>query len=180
MEGSFTALEVIQQCGHQASVYPASHADVYLADVIFFNIGSTLQEHYPQAFNNLYLGVFDHRKCWGKIGKFPIQEAKFDKEFPPLFGENKNQIEEKPDFSRRQINLSSGQAPASTVQMPATPASLLTPSQPLAGLPPIPCLLPGSQLAASHPPGSQGPPCNQSEVTVTCSQSEKSLVAEKN
>ncbi|KAJ9076201.1 hypothetical protein DSO57_1028511 [Entomophthora muscae] len=60
MEGSSTALEAIQGRGHQASVYPAGHADVYLADVIFFNIGDTLQERRPQAFNDLYLGVLDH------------------------------------------------------------------------------------------------------------------------
>ncbi|KAJ9055436.1 hypothetical protein DSO57_1003933 [Entomophthora muscae] len=65
MEGSSTALKVIQGCGHQASVYPAGHADVHLADVVFFNMGSTLQERHPQAFNNLYLGVLDHNFLFG-------------------------------------------------------------------------------------------------------------------
>ncbi|KAJ9058301.1 hypothetical protein DSO57_1013786 [Entomophthora muscae] len=65
MEGSSTALEVIQGCGHQASVYPAGHADVHLADVIFFNMGSTLRERRPQAFNKLYLGVLDHIFLFG-------------------------------------------------------------------------------------------------------------------
>ncbi|KAJ9079248.1 hypothetical protein DSO57_1037377 [Entomophthora muscae] len=64
MEGSSTALEAIQGRGHQASVYPASHADVHLADVVFFNMGSTLQERRPQAFNNLYLGVLDHNSLF--------------------------------------------------------------------------------------------------------------------
>ncbi|KAJ9057839.1 hypothetical protein DSO57_1018880 [Entomophthora muscae] len=54
-----------QTCGSSHSVYPASHADIYLADVVFFNIGSTLQERRPQAFNNLYLGVLDHNSLFG-------------------------------------------------------------------------------------------------------------------
>ena len=66
MEGSSTALEAIQQRGHQASVYPAGHADVHLADVVFFNIGDTLRERRPQAFNDLYLGVLDHNSLFGR------------------------------------------------------------------------------------------------------------------
>ncbi|KAJ9050304.1 hypothetical protein DSO57_1015695 [Entomophthora muscae] len=65
MKGSSTALEVIQQHRHLASVYPASHADIHLGDVVFFNMGETLQERHPQAFNNLYLGVLDHNSLFG-------------------------------------------------------------------------------------------------------------------
>ncbi|KAJ9085630.1 hypothetical protein DSO57_1012003 [Entomophthora muscae] len=65
MEGSSTALEAIQGRRHQASVYPAGHADIYLADVVFFNMGSTLWECRPQAFNDLYLGVLDHNFLFG-------------------------------------------------------------------------------------------------------------------
>ncbi|KAJ9049905.1 hypothetical protein DSO57_1019665 [Entomophthora muscae] len=60
MEGSSIALEAIQGRRHQASAYSASHTDIHLADAVFFNIGDTVQEHRPQAFNNLYLGVLDH------------------------------------------------------------------------------------------------------------------------
>ncbi|KAJ9068160.1 hypothetical protein DSO57_1031424 [Entomophthora muscae] len=38
IEGSSTALKAIQGRRHQASVYPASHADIHLEDVVFFNI----------------------------------------------------------------------------------------------------------------------------------------------
>ncbi|KAJ9087163.1 hypothetical protein DSO57_1035971 [Entomophthora muscae] len=65
MEGSSTALEAIQECRHQASVYPAGHANIHLADVVFFNIRDTHQECCPQAFNNLYLGVLDHNFLFG-------------------------------------------------------------------------------------------------------------------
>ncbi|KAJ9080883.1 hypothetical protein DSO57_1020222 [Entomophthora muscae] len=37
------------------------------------------------------------------------------------------------------------------------------------------CLLPGSQLAASHSPGPQAPTHSQSEAPITCCQSENSL-----
>ncbi|KAJ9052458.1 hypothetical protein DSO57_1033926 [Entomophthora muscae] len=65
MEGSSTALKAIQGCGHQASVYPASHAYIHLGDVVFFNIGFTVQEHHPQAFNGIYLGVLNHNSLFG-------------------------------------------------------------------------------------------------------------------
>ncbi|KAJ9076930.1 hypothetical protein DSO57_1021653 [Entomophthora muscae] len=65
MKGSSTTLKAIQQCGHQALVYPTGHADIYLDDVVFFKIRSTLQECRPQAFNNLYLGVLDHNSLFG-------------------------------------------------------------------------------------------------------------------
>ncbi|KAJ9066814.1 hypothetical protein DSO57_1005777 [Entomophthora muscae] len=65
IEGSSTALKAIQGRRHQASVYPAGHTDVHLADVVFFNMGSTLQERHLQAFNDLYLGVLDHNFFFG-------------------------------------------------------------------------------------------------------------------
>ncbi|KAJ9060319.1 hypothetical protein DSO57_1032058 [Entomophthora muscae] len=120
--------------------------------------------------------ILTEGKSWGKIGESSIQEAKFDKEFPPLFGENKNKIEENPDFSRRQINLSSGQAPAATAQTPSTPASTLpAPSQP-----PAAPRLPASRQRACLLPGSQGPSCNQSETLMKYSQSKESLNKRKN
>ncbi|KAJ9090197.1 hypothetical protein DSO57_1004775 [Entomophthora muscae] len=65
MEVSSTALEVIQGRRNQASVYPTSHADIHLADVVFFNIGDTVQQRCLQAFNDLYIGVFDHESLFG-------------------------------------------------------------------------------------------------------------------
>ncbi|KAJ9082476.1 hypothetical protein DSO57_1004043 [Entomophthora muscae] len=128
-------------------------------------------------------------KSWEKIAEFPIQGAKFDQAFPLLFGENKNKIKEKLGFGGRQTHLSSVEAPAATAQMPATLAS----TQPSTCLParsgtsgpcqppacpascqPT-CLLPGPQPTACHPPGSQGPPCNQSEISLEYSQSKKTL-----
>ncbi|KAJ9074423.1 hypothetical protein DSO57_1006682 [Entomophthora muscae] len=65
MEGSSTALEVIQGCGHQASFYPAGHINIHLGDAVFFNMEDTLQEHRPQVFNDLYLGVLNHKSLFG-------------------------------------------------------------------------------------------------------------------
>ncbi|KAJ9080832.1 hypothetical protein DSO57_1020815 [Entomophthora muscae] len=64
MEGSSTALKAIQKRRHQTSVYPAGHADIHLGDVVLFNIGDTVREHRPQAFNDLYLGVFNHESLF--------------------------------------------------------------------------------------------------------------------
>ncbi|KAJ9076021.1 hypothetical protein DSO57_1030159 [Entomophthora muscae] len=47
----------------QHLVYHASHSDIHLGDGIF-NIGDTVQERHPQAFNNLYLGVLDHNSLF--------------------------------------------------------------------------------------------------------------------
>ncbi|KAJ9081333.1 hypothetical protein DSO57_1015805 [Entomophthora muscae] len=55
MKGSSTALEAIQQRRNQASVYPSSHEDIHTGDVVFYNIGDTVQERCPQAFSDLYL-----------------------------------------------------------------------------------------------------------------------------
>ncbi|KAJ9056122.1 hypothetical protein DSO57_1036337 [Entomophthora muscae] len=66
MKGSSTALEAIQERGHQASVYPAGHTEIHLADVVFFNIRDTQWERLSQAFNNLYLGVLDHNFLFGR------------------------------------------------------------------------------------------------------------------
>ncbi|KAJ9050935.1 hypothetical protein DSO57_1009542 [Entomophthora muscae] len=65
MEGSSTALKAIQGRGHQASVYPAGHADIHLANVVFFNIRDTVRQCCLQAFNDLYLGVLDHKSLLG-------------------------------------------------------------------------------------------------------------------
>ncbi|KAJ9064249.1 hypothetical protein DSO57_1032477 [Entomophthora muscae] len=111
------------------------------------------------------------RKSWGEIAETPIQGAKFDKEFPPLLGKNKNKIKEKPDLSGRQTNLSSRQAPATPTQTPATPAShlltqegtrrpavsLLPPSQAPASPPPT---QPGTSRPAARLPASQPGPCH--------------------
>ncbi|KAJ9079455.1 hypothetical protein DSO57_1035195 [Entomophthora muscae] len=45
IEGSTTALEAIQGRGHQASVYPTSHAEIHLADLVL----STLETQYRSA-----------------------------------------------------------------------------------------------------------------------------------
>lgn len=60
MKGSSTAIKTIQGRGHQALIFLASHADIYMADVVLFNIVYTVQEHHPQAFNDLYLGVHNN------------------------------------------------------------------------------------------------------------------------
>ncbi|KAJ9059617.1 hypothetical protein DSO57_1000576 [Entomophthora muscae] len=65
MKDSSTALESIQGHRHQASFYPTGHADIHLADIVFFNIRDTVQEHRPQTFKNLYLGVLYHDSLFG-------------------------------------------------------------------------------------------------------------------
>ncbi|KAJ9052851.1 hypothetical protein DSO57_1030002 [Entomophthora muscae] len=37
-----------------------------MGDVVFFDNGDTLRERYPQAFNNLYLGVLNHKSLFGQ------------------------------------------------------------------------------------------------------------------
>ncbi|KAJ9055168.1 hypothetical protein DSO57_1007080 [Entomophthora muscae] len=64
MEGSSTALKAIQGLGHQSSVYPDGHNDIHLADVVLFNIRDTFQERRPQAFNDLYLSVLNHKSLF--------------------------------------------------------------------------------------------------------------------
>ncbi|KAJ9051820.1 hypothetical protein DSO57_1001067 [Entomophthora muscae] len=61
----FLKLDAIHQREHQASMYPAGHANIHLANVVFFNIGDTLWERLPQAFNVLYLWVLDHNSLFG-------------------------------------------------------------------------------------------------------------------
>ncbi|KAJ9048502.1 hypothetical protein DSO57_1034519 [Entomophthora muscae] len=48
----------------------------------------------------------------------PVKSQKFNMDFPPLMGENKNPIEGKTELIGRQIILSSGQAPAAVAQAP--------------------------------------------------------------
>ncbi|KAJ9088481.1 hypothetical protein DSO57_1022706 [Entomophthora muscae] len=67
IEDSSTTLKAIQEHRHQASVYPASHTDIYLADIVFFIIGDTVPERRPQAFNGLYLGALDHNYVMNDI-----------------------------------------------------------------------------------------------------------------
>ncbi|KAJ9049425.1 hypothetical protein DSO57_1024554 [Entomophthora muscae] len=108
--------------------------------------------------------ILTEGKCWEKIGEFPITEAKFDEEFPPLFGGNQNQNLEKTDFHENRNNLTSGQAPAAA-QTPAQPARLPLPRQPPASPPPVtrlPRLAPAGpppvpRPLASHPPIRQPP-----------------------
>ncbi|KAJ9050186.1 hypothetical protein DSO57_1016687 [Entomophthora muscae] len=132
-------------------------------------------------------------QVWKRKEVFPVKEAKFNEDFLPLIGGNKNQTKEETEFNSCQNNLTSGQAPttpASTLRQPpvAQPAASRPPANPLlACQPPTAqpatcqptCFLPGSQLAASHPPRSQAPTHSQSESTITCSQSEKSMDAGK-
>ncbi|KAJ9079041.1 hypothetical protein DSO57_1000676 [Entomophthora muscae] len=49
------------------------------------------------------------------------RKSKFDEDFPPLIGGNKNQKEEKSEPNTRRNNLSSRQAPATPSQPPASP-----------------------------------------------------------
>ncbi|KAJ9057185.1 hypothetical protein DSO57_1025137 [Entomophthora muscae] len=125
-------------------------ADLHLtSDPYGFDLVDSYQENIPDINQILTEG-----KCWGKIGEFPIQEAKFDKEFPSLFGENKNKIEEKPDFNRHQINLSSGQAPTATTQTPASTLCQPPRTQPAASAPRQPPHSPAEPPPLSQPPTS--------------------------
>ncbi|KAJ9053853.1 hypothetical protein DSO57_1020296 [Entomophthora muscae] len=103
--------------------------------------------------------ILTEGKCWEKIGKSPIKEAKFNEEFPPLFGENKNQNLEKTDFPGKRNNLASGQAPATLRQPPARPAGFRLPTP-----------------SPSGPTASSQAPCpSQSEAIISDSQSKKYL-----
>ncbi|KAJ9083950.1 hypothetical protein DSO57_1029221 [Entomophthora muscae] len=83
MEGSSTTIKTIQGRGHQASVYPANHADIHLADDVFFNIRDTVQERCPHTFNDLYLGVLDYDPLFG-------QQMMADLFFQMIFNVNKD------------------------------------------------------------------------------------------
>ncbi|KAJ9064506.1 hypothetical protein DSO57_1029879 [Entomophthora muscae] len=51
MECTEVAFEKIQAGGHNVLIFPAGHANLNLGDVLFFNIGDTIQEHNPTTFN---------------------------------------------------------------------------------------------------------------------------------
>ncbi|KAJ9075089.1 hypothetical protein DSO57_1000369 [Entomophthora muscae] len=70
--------------------------------------------------------------------------------------------------------LPSASLPATSLGPAAHPLVHPVASMPAASPQPT-CLLPGLQSAASHPPGSQGLACNQSETLLKYSQSKKSL-----
>ncbi|KAJ9059684.1 hypothetical protein DSO57_1038880 [Entomophthora muscae] len=80
--------------------------------------------------------ILTREKCWNQVDKCSTGGAKFDREFPPLSGENWN-------------NLTSGQAPATLCQPPATPR------KPPASLTPVQ-RAPAAQPATSHPPAQAG------------------------
>ncbi|KAJ9056996.1 hypothetical protein DSO57_1026656, partial [Entomophthora muscae] len=88
--------------------------------------------------------ILTEGKFWKRIEGFSVKNAQFNKDFPPLIWENKNQTEEKTELNKHRNNLSSRQAPT-------TPASTLC--QPPAGLLPVSCPptcpLRPSQLPAS-------------------------------
>ncbi|KAJ9069607.1 hypothetical protein DSO57_1016768 [Entomophthora muscae] len=71
-------------------------------------------------------------QVWKRKGVFLFKKAKFNEDFPPLIGGNKNQTGEETEFNSCWNNLISRQAPA-------TPASTL-------------CQTSGTQPAASRPP----------------------------
>ncbi|KAJ9088651.1 hypothetical protein DSO57_1020982 [Entomophthora muscae] len=145
-------------------------------------------------------------KCWEKIGGCPIKEENLMKNFPLYLGKIKIKLRKKQILVDAGLIYHLGRhlphPPAPSASLPAPsqlPAGLLptlcSPAKPpLPARQPGPCqlpacppsrqcacrqptrLLPGPQSAARHPPGSQGQSCSQSEVTIICSQSEKSLV----
>ncbi|KAJ9070698.1 hypothetical protein DSO57_1004929 [Entomophthora muscae] len=88
--------------------------------------------------------ILTEEKCWKQVKECPSKGAKFDKDFPPLSGEKKNQFLEKTDFGENWNILSSGQAPAAAAQ---TPAPLCQP----------PCTQPATcKPPASHSPAGPG------------------------
>ncbi|KAJ9087287.1 hypothetical protein DSO57_1034677 [Entomophthora muscae] len=136
--------------------------------------------------------ILSKEKCWNQADKCSTGGAKFDREFPPLSGEKKNQNSEKTDFYGNRNNLTSGQAPATLCQPPAQagtsgPAASPPPAshQPPAHPPPPPAdpplaprpsaRFPGPcQLPVAHPvPRAHLP--SQPKPTMKPSQSEKSL-----
>ncbi|KAJ9067300.1 hypothetical protein DSO57_1000881 [Entomophthora muscae] len=92
--------------------------------------------------------ILTEEKCWKQVKECPRGGAKFDREFPPLSGEKKNQNLGKTDFYENQNNLTSGQAPAPSASLPAPspPPATRLPTPPPADLPapgaPADCQLP--------------------------------------
>ncbi|KAJ9064736.1 hypothetical protein DSO57_1027274 [Entomophthora muscae] len=147
--------------------------------------------------------ILSKEKCWNQVDKCSTGGAKFDREFPPLSGEKKNQNSEKTDFYGNWNNLTSRQAPATLCKPPASlpPAQWAPAAQPAAcklpHKPPSccqsPARLPAASQPASHPPtrlpasclptpspsgptaSSQAPCPSQSEAIIPDSQSKKYL-----
>ncbi|KAJ9075389.1 hypothetical protein DSO57_1036615 [Entomophthora muscae] len=99
-------------------------------------------------------------KCWKRM-----KNAQFNRDFPSLIGEKINLTEEKTELEKRWNNLSSGQAPTSTLrQHPASrqrashlPA-YLSPPQPVACQPPTAIQGPSApRLPPQAPVGCQPP-----------------------
>ncbi|KAJ9049131.1 hypothetical protein DSO57_1027832 [Entomophthora muscae] len=109
--------------------------------------------------------ILTREKCWNQVEKCSTGGLKFDREFPPLSGEKKNQNLEKTDFYGSRNNLTSGQAPAAAAQTPATlhqPPARPASQPPASPLPAsrAPSLPPADPLPASHPlahPSPSGP-----------------------
>ncbi|KAJ9071366.1 hypothetical protein DSO57_1037653 [Entomophthora muscae] len=102
--------------------------------------------------------ILSKEKCWNQVDKCSTGGAKFDREFPPLSGKKKNQNSEKTDFYGNWNNLTSGQAPATLCQPPAS----LLPSQLLAQAGtsgPATSSLPACQPPARSPGSHQPPAC---------------------
>ncbi|KAJ9088696.1 hypothetical protein DSO57_1020605 [Entomophthora muscae] len=91
-------------------------------------------------------------KFWKTIEECPVENKKFNKDFPPLIEENKNQIKGKTELNEHWNILSSGQAPTSLL-----PAHLSPASQALASHPPA-CPA-WRQRAHCQPPTHQPGPC---------------------
>ncbi|KAJ9054792.1 hypothetical protein DSO57_1010664 [Entomophthora muscae] len=108
-------------------------------------------------------------------------------DFPPLLGKNKIKLRGNQNLVGAKLIYHPGRRPLPPRRRPPAPSQ--PPASPLpasqlptqAGASPQPThLLPGPQLGACHPPGSQGPPCNQSKISLGYSQSKKSLATGKN
>ncbi|KAJ9068100.1 hypothetical protein DSO57_1032014 [Entomophthora muscae] len=100
--------------------------------------------------------ISTREKCWNQVDRCSTGDAKFDRVFPSLSGEKKNQNLEKTDFYGSQNNLTSGQAPATLCQPPASllPAQRAPAAQPAARKPPTcqpPTCQPGSRQTPAHP-----------------------------
>ncbi|KAJ9064565.1 hypothetical protein DSO57_1029279 [Entomophthora muscae] len=93
------------------------------------------------SFGNLFIPLLLVDKC-------STGGAKFDRKFPPLSGEKKNQNLGKTDFYGSWNNLTSRQVPATLCQPPTS----LLPAQRAPAAQPAACKPPASHMSASHPP----------------------------
>ncbi|KAJ9076716.1 hypothetical protein DSO57_1023561 [Entomophthora muscae] len=109
-------------------------------------------------------------QCWGRKRDYLIREAKFNKDFPPSIGGNKNQIKVETELKGHQKNLTSKQAPTTPTSTLCQPPC----TQPAASRPPANPLLP-SQLPASPgwhqqaccQPGPGQPPASGSTASLS-------------